>query len=444
MSASEPTILIIIGITGDLSRRKLLPAIEQIIKAGAAPKQFKIIGVTRRAVTKEEVLDNVKQATVFLRENLEMCQMNLAKPADYQILGNHIKSMEKKIGVPAQRLFYLSVPPQSSQQIVQLLGKSGLSKGRSKLLLEKPFGTDLFSAQDLIEHVGQYFNEDQVYRIDHYLAKEMAQNLIVFRQDNSLFRRTWNKDFIDNIAIIASEKIGIEGRATFYEQTGALRDIVQSHLLQLASLTLMEVLLEDSLKEIPARRAKALRNLQLPGDKPVSAVVKRGQYKGYQQEVNNPHSTVETYVNMTLQSNDPNWAGVPITISTGKALPEKYTEIRLRYKKDALRKANELRIKLQPKEGIELYLWAKVPGYEWKVEQHSLHLQFREQFGDLPEAYEQVLVDAINSNHTLFTSSQEVLESWRIIQPVQDAWSMSSDDLVTYEPGTEPNDKNRI
>ena len=217
---NQPTILVIVGITGDLSSRYLLPAIEKITAADVAPKDFKIIGVTRRHVTKKEVIASLKSDSAhgFLQKNLQMCQMNLSLAGDYQILTEHIAAIEKEFGSPAQKLFYLSVPPQVSQPIVELLGQSGLAKASdTKLLLEKPFGTDLVSAQDLVDHIDRYFTEDQVYRIDHYLAKEMAQNLLVFRGGNSLFKRTWNKDFIEKIEVISSEQIDIEGRASFYE-----------------------------------------------------------------------------------------------------------------------------------------------------------------------------------------------------------------------------------
>src|ERR1035437_2486585 len=215
MKNNTPTILIIFGITGDLSRRYLLPAIEAIAKAKKLPEKFEIVGITRQ-------------------KNFKFFQMDIGDEKDYKKLDSHLRKIEKTFGTPTQRLFYLSVPPGVSKSIIELLGKSGLAKIKNtNLLLEKPFGVDLKNATDLARHVDKYFSPTQVYRIDHYLAKETAQNIIVFREGNSLFKKTWNKDFIESIEIIASEKIGIEGRANFYEQTGALRDFVQSHLLQL-------------------------------------------------------------------------------------------------------------------------------------------------------------------------------------------------------------------
>lgn len=432
---NEPTVVIIFGITGDLSRRKLIPAIEQIAKAKALPSQFKVIGVTRREVSAEEVLENLEAP--FLRDHLEMHQMDLVALEDYKKLDSYLTEVAKGMGEGAQRLFYLSVPPQISRPIVQHMGEAGIAaRPHTKLLLEKPFGTDLASAEELVTQTRQYFEEDQIYRIDHYLAKEMAQNLIVFRQGNALFKRTWNKDFIERVEIVASEKIGIEGRAAFYEQTGALRDLVQSHLLQLAALTLMTTPKKASLNDIPARRLQALQQLHVDPQKPIHESVVRGQYKGYREEVGDLHSATETYVDLHLQSTDPLWEGVPLRLVTGKSLDAKATEIRITYKRDEEFEANQLVIRFQPNEGVEVCLWTKVPGYEWKMDQHSLHLAFKDHFEALPEAYEQVLVDAINSNHMLFTSSDEVLASWKIIQPIQEAWEMADADLVFYEPGS--------
>ena len=433
---NQPTIIIIVGISGDLSRRKLLPALSQIVSAGAMPDKYKIIGITRQ--------NNLVVADLFLKtknpdvisSNLELWEMDLTEVNDYKKLVKHLEQIEKEFGSPAQRLFYLSVPPQISQPIIEALGLSGLSKIKdTKLLLEKPFGVDLASAQELTVDINKYFLSSQVYRIDHYLAKEMAQNIIVFRQDNSLFKRTWNKDFIERIEIIASEEIGIEGRSIFYEQTGALRDLVQSHLLQLAALTLMDIPDDREFEDIPKRRLAALENLHLPQDEAVFDNVIRGQYKGYQQEVNNNGSTVETFVSLNLHSDDPKWQGVPIVLTTGKSLNEKFTGVRILYKKDKSHEANELVLKLQPDEGVQLCIWTKSPGYDHKVDQHPLKFNFKEYYPLLPEAYEQVLFDAIQSDHSLFASGEEILATWKIMDVIQKAWEMSADDLKTYQPG---------
>lgn len=438
MSKTQPTLLVIIGITGDLSTRKLLPAIEAIAASGAAPQQLRVVGVTRQELQVTDVLDRLPNGASrdFLRQHLTLYQMDVTSPEAYRHLAAHLTAVEQTMEGEAQRLFYVSVPPQVSQPIVRHLGESGLAASPAKLLLEKPFGVDLASARELIEHTKQYFDESQIYRIDHYVAKEMAQNLIVFRESNALFKRTWNKDFIASIDVIADEHIGIEGRATFYEQTGALRDIVQSHLLLLAALTLMETPEVGHLDDVPERRLQALRYLHIPTERPIADYVVRGQYEGYKQEVQNPHSTVETYVEVLLESRDPKWQGVPIRLCTGKALAAKRTEIRITYKKDYAEQGDQLVIMLQPSEGVALHLLTKVPGYAWHVENHALQLAFKDHFSHLPEPYEQVFLDAINGNHTLFTSSEEVLETWRILAPIQEYWQLSDDTPILYLSGS--------
>jgi glucose-6-phosphate 1-dehydrogenase len=437
MGIKQPTILVIIGISGDLARRRLLPAISRIAESGELSEKFRIVGITRQSgIEKEDLLGERDSQSDYLWDHLELFRMDLLEAGDYKRLDQRLGEIVADFGEPSQYLFYLSVPPQVSPPIIELLGETGLSaKPGTKILLEKPFGVDLASAQELVEHITRYFSAEQIYRIDHYLAKESVQNIITFRQDNALFKRTWDKDFIERIEISASEEISINGRSIFYEQTGALRDLVQGHLLQLAALILMDLPESRHLEDVPARRLAALRQLRLP-EKPVIASVKRGQYKGYQEDVNNPGSAVETFVSVLLESDDPKWEGVPITLTTGKSLDKKFTGITIFYKKSQSHEANNLTIRLQPDEGIELSLWAKKPGYDRQVECHQLRFTFQEYYTNLPEAYEQVLFDAINSDHSLFASSAEILETWRILDVIQRAWGLSSADLIFYQPGS--------
>ena len=430
---AQPTILVIIGISGDLAQRKLLPAIREIAQAGVLPAAFRIVGISRRALSLEEVLPDKDD---FWQQHVELHQMDLDKRQDYHDLNAQLEGIERSLGGKAQRLFYLSVPPKAAQDVITHLGESGLAEvPDTKVLLEKPFGTDLASAEALVEHLAKHFKEEQAYRIDHYLAKEMAQNLIVFRSANPFFARTWNKEFIASIEVIASEKIGIEGRATFYEQTGALRDIVQSHLLQLLALTLMDLPKLDDWKSIPVLRQKALDFIT-----PAKTAF-RGQYQGYRDEVNNPDSSVETFVALDLVSKDPRWEGVPIKVVTGKALDARYTEIRVSFRGDGNTEANLLTLRIQPDESVQICLWVKKPGYERQLQQIPLSFTYKNHFGDkLPDAYERVFVDAMRSDHTLFATSDEVLASWRILAPVQAAWAKTDKDLVIYRPGSSPDE----
>jgi glucose-6-phosphate 1-dehydrogenase len=439
-SSSIPaSILVIVGISGNLAKRRLLPALEKIAQAGQLPVNFRLLGITRRDLKVDDILQNLGNPEDFpaLRQYLELFQMDLNQASEYQRLAEHLEEMSHGFAQETQRLFYLSIPPQISGGIIRQLGESGLAQMKNtKLLLEKPFGTDLASAEDLISTTSQHFREEQIYRIDHYLAKEMAQNILVFRNGNSLFKKTWNSSFIEKIDILATESIGIEGRNIFYEQTGALRDVLQSHLLQLAALTLMELPSNDDWSRVSELRLAALKQLELPQPGLFYHYVKRGQYQGYREEVENPKSQVETFVSMTLFSNNQRWQNVPITLTTGKALDKRLTEIRVSYRKQEDNEANQLIFRIQPDEGIALQLWSKKPGYEHRVEQVKLSFAYEDHQQELAQAYEQVLIDALKGDHRLFTSSEEVLASWKILAPVQKQWALEEKDLIFYEAGS--------
>ncbi|HEY5549964.1 MAG TPA: glucose-6-phosphate dehydrogenase [Candidatus Saccharimonadales bacterium] len=424
------TILVVFGITGDLSRRYLLPALSEVCRSANLPENFTILGVSRRDVSIAEVLgDNNKNLKHFTK----LFQMDLNAQGDYLALKKKLSAIGQKSGAKPQVIFYLSVPPAAVLPIIRHLGQAGLNHSQAKLLLEKPFGFDLASARELITQTAKHFPEKQVYRIDHYLAKEVAQNIVVFLGSNALFRNVWSHRFIEKIVIIVAEKINIEARALFYESTGALRDVIQSHLLQLAALTLMEPYADVfEYEELPSRRLIALKALSIDIDKPII----RAQYKSYQKEVANPGSTTETFVGLTLKSKERRWQGVPILLASGKNLNDKLTEIRIYFKKKETSEANRLALRVQPKEGIELDLWVKEPGYERRLKQKSLAFTYEQHYERLPDAYERVLLDAIRGSQSLFASSGEVLESWRILEPIQERWRMGSSDLRFYKPGS--------
>lgn len=431
------TILVIFGITGDLAQRKLLPALRTITRAGLMPPT-QIIGISRRSISPEELLpvgDSEEPALTQLRDMLSVVTMNVAEQADYEVLAKELQARSMPQGTTTI-ILYLSVPPQASLPIAESLGRAGINDPKTvKLLLEKPFGVDLASAQESVDRIAVYFEEKQLYRIDHYLAKEMAQNIIAFRSHNPLFRHAWNGTSIERIDIIAAEKIGIEGRASFYEQTGALRDFLQNHMMQLLALTLMDV---DDLRDpsaMPTRRLEALSAIKTIPPDTYATAVRRGQYAGYADEVGNPGSTTETFVSLTLYSDDPRWQNVPIRLSTGKHFAESCTEIRITFRPQAAQEVNTLTLQVQPKEGFEMDLWVKKPGYVKDLEKASLQFNYRQQEGQPVEAYERVLLDAFNDDKSLFTSAAEVLASWRLLQPVQEYWAMHPDDLVMYRPG---------
>jgi glucose-6-phosphate 1-dehydrogenase len=428
--APPPTVLVIFGITGDLSHRYLLPALNEICAAGKLPEEFKIIGVSRRPITKEDLFRSNEQN---LQQYGVPLQMDVENLDSYNVLKNKIDEISSGFKGSAEIIYYLSVPPNGVLPIIEKLGASELNPPNAKLLLEKPFGTDLESAQELISETSKHFPEKQVYRIDHYLAKEMAQNIAVFLGSNTLFRSVWNNQFIEKIEIVAAEQISIEGRANFYDSTGALRDIVQSHLMQLAALTLMEPCNKIfDFEEMPSRRLNALKNLKADESHPFV----RGQYAGYINEVQNHQSTTETFAAITLVSNDPRWRGVPISLATGKNLNEKLTEIRVYFKKMEETEENLLILRIQPREAIVIQVWVKQPGYERRLLNIPHELTYDKHFDHLPDAYEQVLVDAMRSNHSLFAGSDEVLESWRILKPVQQKWLANKEKLIIYKPAS--------
>ena len=411
------TSIVIIGVTGDLSRRKLLPALEQIRQN--TDHEFDIVGISRRDVDLRELVGET------LAPIARMVQMDLNDMSAYERL-----FADLALDSNHQALVYLSVPPLAVTQIVSFLGRAGFNDANVKLLFEKPFGVDLESAKEMVEQTRQYFSEDHMYRIDHYLAKEMAQNVVAFRTHNALFARTWNNDFIESIEIIASETIDIEGRAEFYEQTGALRDVLQGHLMQLLALTIMDTPTEISWEDLPVYRLDALRHLKTAE----VAESSRAQYDGYQEEVQNIGSTTETFVVVTLASNDEKWHGVPLRLMTGKALAEKTTEIRVHFKPLGSAASNCLRFRIQPNEGVEIDLMTKKPGYVREFQSQALSFDYPVE-AQLPDAYEQVLVDAIESRKSLFTSSDEILESWRVLQPLLHSWAMGDIPMGAYAKG---------
>lgn len=419
------TTLVIFGITGDLSRRKLLPALANIIEAEQTG-ELSIIGVSRRPVEQYQVLGDHHQQ---LGGTTAMFQMDLDSSDDYGRLRDYIAQEDDE-----QVLFYLSVPPESAAGIIRNLGQAGMNAPSNKLLLEKPFGIDLASAQEMINHTAEYFAEEQIYRIDHYLAKEMAQNIVTFRARNAIFSYLWNNKYIERIEVVALESINIEGRAAFYEQTGALRDLVQGHLMQLLSLTLLPLHDDLNWDSLPARRQAALAAV-IPAD-PGRSV--RAQYDTYKEEVGNPDSAVETFVSLELRSSDPQWEGVPLALTTGKALSRKKTEVRIHFKKVHEAQSNYLIFKIQPDEGIAIDLVTKKPGYDREVEHQKLSYMYPPGTR-LPDAYEQVLVDAISSRKSLFATSGEVLRAWEILAPVQEAWQRDPQ-IKTYPAGSNAKD----
>lgn len=452
MAEQQPLQIIIFGVTGDLARRKLLPALYHLIQSGNLPNSAKIIGITRHNTTEKDILEGM---TRFISEPAEprilhklarmitIRRMDVTDTKDYKTLLSDLRDTAQS---GSQRLYYLSIPAQAFPGIVSNLGITGHNKKfraescLPKLLVEKPFGHDTNSAKKLINLTKEHFDETQIFRIDHYIAKETAQNILTFRFENPLFESIWDSRHVASVKISAIETIGIEGRGAFYDQTGALRDIIQSHLLQVLALITMERPLNFRSTEIHRSKQRLLDSIMPIEAEEVLERAVRGQYEGYQIEAENPESTTETFARLRLTINNEQWRKTPIVLEAGKGMLGKYTEalVTFRPTEDATG-PNALIFRLQPNEGITIELQAKRPGTSNNTETVTMDFDYERAFSDRQaEAYERVIVDAIRGDQSLFASSREVMASWRIIQTILDNWSLASDDLVTYPLGTSP------
>lgn len=458
-----PTILVIFGITGDLAHRKLLPALYYLAANNLLPLQSKIVGITRHGASVDELLDSIRTTITEsgdtpkedvideLRKRMAIVTMGLVEPEGYISLKERLNEIENEVGTCMSRLYYLAIPSQAYEPVIEQLGENGLNEAcqhnvdNARLLIEKPFGYDLASAEDLIHKLNEHFTEKQIYRIDHYLAKETAQNILAFRFGNPIFKRIWDHQSISGVIVSATENIGIEGRTVFYEQTGALRDFVQSHLLQLLSLVAMEEPAKMNEQEIHEKKLALLQAVEPIAPNMVATDTVRGQYETYKQAVNNQDSFVETYAALRLNIRNDRWHGVPILLRVGKALKERRSEIVIFFSDTSpLTEDNVLTIQIQPQEGVVLRLLAKRPGFDDELTPVDMDFDYSRSFAGTnghPDAYERVLVDAIRAEKTLFATSDEVLASWRIIENVIHEWAKNGNDLQPYQDGSWGPDK---
>jgi len=447
----DPSIIVIFGITGDLSKRYLLPALYHLFKDGLLADGTRIVGLTRKSLTADELFGQVElcineadntcdpEGLRRIREATELFQFDPEQADDYPRLLERLNALETERGVCMNRLYYLSIPPELFDKTVHNIGEAGLNGScqhgvaSTRLLVEKPFGSDLASAQALIDKTSAVFQEDQIFRIDHYLAKETVQDILVFRHSNPVFADIWNGQHISVIDIVAKESLGVGHRVNFYENVGALRDFVQSHLLQLMAVTMME--LPETLDAESIHQAKQrLLISTVPAD-PSQAV--RGQYEGYRQESGNPDSNTETFAHLKLSVGDERWKDTPVSITTGKSHDEKLTQVVVTFRAPDSDETNRLVFRIYPKEGIHLELRVKHPGFGDEVEQAVMDYSYRQDAGvSHPDAYERVLMDAVKGDRTLFATSDQVLASWRIIEPLIDAWRGNADRLVRYASGS--------
>ncbi len=464
-TASErPTILIAFGATGDLMARKVLPALYQLSTESQLPAQFQLLGYSRRPLSDEDYRGHVTEAlakkkihqpvATFL-ESIGYQQGTFDAAEDYQRLAARIATIEQAWGgVPANRLFYLAVPPELYHRIFQHLDESGLAKrsqaesGWTRVIVEKPFGKDAASAQQLEEELAKRFAEEQIFRIDHYLAKEMLQNILAFRFSNNLFERTWGNHLIERIEIRFLETLTLKDRGDFYDGLGALRDVGQNHFLQMLALLTMNQPLALTAEHVRSRRAEILETLRIPSVASIKADTFRAQHVGYRSlDGVSPDSDTETYFNVTAELTHPKWRGVPILMEGGKSLAEQRKEIIVTLKHPTpclcppgIHYRNRIIFSVEPEEQITVEFWAKKPGMAMQLEQRTFDFILRDENdgGQYVEEYKKLLLDCIHGDQLLFISSDEISAMWRFVDPILEAWANNAVPLLEYEPGTQP------
>jgi glucose-6-phosphate 1-dehydrogenase len=464
-SAPEPTILVVFGATGDLMSRKIVPALYHLYENGRLPERFRVIGFARRPFPDEVFRSDVaKQLSEHMdvRPSAEKLvpflamfsyqQGHFEEDAAYAMLGEDLRAIDAEWGACANKLFYLAVPPPYYRAIFERLASSRLTEpcgpegGWTRVLVEKPFGSDAHTAQELDELLGSLFREEQIYRIDHYLAKEMLQGVINFRFSNNLLEPTWDARGIDSIECCLLETIGVEDRGAFYEGVGALRDVGQNHLLQMLALVTMERPSDLDAEAIRTRRAELLESLKHMSPAEVAEASYRAQYEGYRDIPGvAPDSETETYFKLQTYIENGRWAGVPVTLEAGKRISAARKEIVVTFKHpspclcEGKHYENRVIFTLEPQESIRIEFFTKRPGYERELERRdfTFMLYEKEEMAQYVEEYSRLLSDAIAGDQTLFVSTAEVKAMWDFTDPIEHAWMKGMPPLHFYEPDTD-------
>ena len=471
---ADPAVMVIFGATGDLSGRKLLPALYNLAKQRSLPAGFAVVGAAIDDLTDEafrkhasDVINKFSRTQpidarvldAFL-SSLSYVKVDFSKLDDFKALAQKLQELDNTRHIQGNCIFYCATPPPMYQTITLQLQAARLNTGDGfrRIVVEKPFGFDLKSARELTQTLQKVFPEDSVYRIDHYLGKETVQNILAFRFANSIFEPVWNTNLIDSVQITVAEEIGIEQRGAYYDKAGALRDIVQNHALQLVTLTAMEPPLAFEATAVRDEKVKVLRSIRpVLGEDIVSSTV-HGQYtKGwvlgepvaaYREEKNvAPDSQTETFAALRLFIDNWRWAGVPFYIRAGKRLPKRVTEIRVQFKRpphltfgrEAMQEVdpNAITLRIQPEEGISLKFGAKVPSAGLRIRSVTMDFQYMTSFlVEAPEAYERLLLDCMIGDPTLFTRSDEVEAAWKLIDPIEESWRNGRPPLGMYAAGT--------
>jgi len=466
----EPFAFVIFGATGDLSRRKLIPALYHLASLGYLPPKYAVLGTSRTGMTddafREMALAAIQEhgrdedgaappdSSRFL-PHLYYQAGDTTKPEALQALKSRIDQLDKQLGLSGNRLFYLAVAPDLAPDIVRNLHRMGMLEQRDRswvrVVFEKPFGHDFESARELNAAIRKVLHEDQIFRIDHYLGKESVQNILTFRFGNTIFEPIFNRTHVNNIRITVAETIGMEGRrGAYYDTAGAMRDVVQNHVLQLVSLVMMEPPADFNAESIRDEKVKVLRSLQPMSVKQVEASTVRGQYNSYRSEEGvPPNSTTETYVALRTSVENWRWSGVPVIIQTGKKLWRKLTNVQIEFNQpplclfrefaDCPPNPNSLEVRIQPNEGMSLSFAAKQPGPKYAVQEVKMDFSYRGSFEQRsPEAYERLLLDALRGDASLFIRSDEVELAWRFISAIHEGWSkLPPPAFPNYEPATQ-------
>ena len=478
-TTDESCTLVIFGASGDLTRRKLLPALWSMFQSRVLPEPFAVVGVARSEMTNEQFRTRMREAiTDFARVQPPSTRVwdrfaqalfyYAGDPADAGIYGgltSYLKQVEQERGTGANRLFYVSTPPSVYPHLVTRLGEAGLNRptdgtgGWVRIVIEKPFGRDLASANSLNQTVASVFGEDQVYRIDHYLGKETVQNILVFRWANGIFEPLWNRNHVDHVQITVGEAIGVEGRGAYYEESGALRDMIQNHILQLLCLVAMEPPVTFDADPVRDEKTKVMRAIRPIAADEVDRLAVRGQYGpgfvngqrvlGYREEKGvSSESITDTFAALRLEIENWRWAGVPFYLRTGKRMPKRASEIAVQFKQtphlvfrrnpEILAEPNRLVLRIQPDEGMSLSFGAKLPGQDLKIKPVEMEFDYGKAFGgEPPEAYERLLLDAMKGDATLYARGDWVTMAWELLQPVLDTWTGGDPrKFPNYESGT--------
>jgi glucose-6-phosphate 1-dehydrogenase len=473
----DPAAFVLFGATGDLAHRKVIPALYQLWRTNLLPHEFVTVAVARRPYTDDSFRAEIRKTleqfsrvlpldeTAWTEFAKRLCyqQLDFDDAGAYRRLADRLDQVDREQGTAGNRLYYLATQPSQVPEIIRDIGRVGLDHevhgaGWRRIVIEKPFGRDYESAVRLNREVNKVFREPQVYRIDHYLGKETVRNLLVFRFGNGIFEPIWNRRYVDHVQITVAESIGVEGRGAFYEETGASRDILQNHLLQLLTLVAMEPPAAFTADALRDEKVKVLRAVSVPEPEEVLRDIVRGQYgpgwvegeqvPGYREEPEvDPSSETETYVAGRFTIDDWRWAGVPFYLRAGKRLPKRATEIAIQFNQVPHRlfqesstnpEPNLLAMRIQPDEGILLRFAAKVPGLGLDVRPVNMDFTYGSAFiVDSPDAYETLILDALLGDASLFTRADEVEEAWQIVTPILETWeSTAPPELPNYAAGT--------